>query len=288
MARIAWTCAAIALTPVAALLVTAPSNAGDDAARPVLTQSASASASATPSTSASVLPPSTTTETEQVVWLHSGVVLRGQIVEMDPGNKLVLQLATGEIRQLPWTQIARTSSVHSPTSPSPSSSPAASPDPSVVFYIRSSAPGLFLETRSRFGPGQRWQRACDAPCNKPVAVEDQDLRVNGPGINPSNPFHVVGDSAAAKLIVSPGQQWKQTWGTATLVTGLGLAFASGLLYGGGKLQDQGALVAGGIAGMVLGGAMIVVSVPLLGAGRTTVSTPDGARLGMSSERQISF
>jgi hypothetical protein len=227
---------------------------------------------------------------EQVLWLRSGAVLRGQIVEYDPGRKVVLQLATGEIRSVAWGDVARASWITPTPAAAPSAvtppPPAASRRPDLVdttgkvmIHIVPADSRVWLEERPRYDASAPWKRNCQAPCDRHIDVEERSLRINGPGLHPSNPFHVKGDGSVMKLVVSPGLDSTHNWGRGLLISGIGLEFASGLAYGLGRLEDKDGLVVGGIVGMVLGVGLMAASLPMLGSGRTTVRNPDGDRVG---------
>ena len=96
---------------------------------------------------------------QQLVWLRSGAVVRGQLVEFVPGERVVLQLATGEVRTVMWDEVERASWIDAPpaastlsAAPAAASSVPAPPAASagVVLHIVSDRPGLWLETRQAF------------------------------------------------------------------------------------------------------------------------------------------
>jgi len=107
-----WLLGALVLVPAAA--ATAPPVTGPSPTPP-------GASSSSPSAADSI-----DSAPEQVVWLRSGAILRGRIVEYAPGERVVLQLATHELRTVDWSDIARASFV----SPSPhaAASSASSPD----------------------------------------------------------------------------------------------------------------------------------------------------------------
>jgi len=248
----------------------------------------SAAASAPAASSAGVVGASP----EQVVWLRSGGVIRGQIVEYDPGHKVVLQLATGEIRTVAWSEVARASwiaeqaagTVSSPalTAAAPPRRPDLLPTTGkVMVHILPADGSLWLEDRPRYDASAAWQRSCQAPCDRYVEVEERSLRIGGPLLHPSNAFHVKGDGSVVKLVVRPGLESTHGWGRGLLISGISVELASSLLYGLGRLEDKDGMVIGGIIGMAVGAGMIVGSLPLLGAARTTVRNAEGERVGQA-------
>jgi hypothetical protein len=231
-----------------------------------------------------------TSSPEQVLWLRSGGVLRGQIVEYDPGRKVVLQLATGEIRSVAWSEVARASWITQPPVASgsaisrPTAAPPARPDlvatsGKVMIHIVPSDARLWLEERPRYDARAPWERTCQAPCDRHIDVDERSLRIGGPELRPSNPFHFRGEGNTIKLVVRPGLESTHSWGRGLLISGISVELASGLLYSLGRLEDKDGAVVGGVVGMVLGVGLLVGSLPLLGSGRTTVRNADGERVG---------
>ena len=98
-------------------------------------------------------------------------------------------------------------------------------------------------------------------------------------MRPSNTFFIDADEGEETLQFSAGDDAYHAWGQGSLVAGIGLALAGGIAYGLGRLEDNDAAVVGGVVGMALGGVGIVVSFPLVGAGRTAVRNGKGERVG---------
>ncbi|MBI5536221.1 MAG: hypothetical protein HY898_26095 [Deltaproteobacteria bacterium] len=247
-------------------------------------------ASAAPTVSAAVSAGSMASSPEQVLWLRSGGVLRGQIIEYDPGRRVVLQLATGEVRTVAWSEVARASWITQPTVASGSATsrpvPTAPARPDLVptagkvmVHIVPPDARLWLEERPRYDASAPWQRTCQAPCDRHIEVDERSLRIGGPELRPSNPFHVKGEGNTIKLVVRPGLESSHSWGRGLLISGISVELASGLVYALGRFEDKDGAVVGGVVGMVVGVGLLVGSLPLLGAGRTTVRNPDGERVG---------
>ncbi len=282
-------------------LMLAPVVAQSRAAAQVSTPPGSASASAAqspipPAPSSAAAPSSSgtsTTETvpEQVVWLTNGSIIRGTIVELIPQQRVVLQLATGEIRTIPWAEIARSSFVAAPPpssgrpslATSASAAPvrpgrAAAPPAGVTVEIIGDRPGLRIESRRRF-TDDPWTVACRAPCAQPIEVSNKSLRIAGDGVRPSNPFFIDGPGGHEVLAVRSGSSQVHAWGQRSLIGGLALGMAGGAAYGLGKVQDSDPAVVGGLVSMIVGGALVALSLPLLGASGTHVLNSKGDRIG---------
>lgn len=228
---------------------------------------------------------------QQLVWLRSGAVVRGQLVEFVPGERVVLQLATGEVRTVMWDEVERASWIDAPpaastlsAAPAAASSVPAPPAASagVVLHIVSDRPGLWLETRPSFQSGADWKRVCTAPCDTPVRVQGQSLRIDGPGIPVSGPFRIDAHSGHETLSVSSGSNSRAAIGRGALIAGVGLALAAGVAYGLGRIEDVDAAATGGLVGMVTGGVLIVGSLPVLAGAKTTVRNSNGDRVARGS------
>lgn len=270
---------------------------------PVASSSAEPAAIQGPAPSGSPLAPAAPADSverapEQVVWLRSGAILRGQLVEYQPGERIVLQLATGDVRIISWSDVSRASFV-SPSAMAPAVSapapeagrPAASARNTaggVLIGIHPANQALRLESRSKLDLTEAWQTQCTAPCNKRIAVEDRTFRIAGTGLRASNPFQVSADGKTAKLIVSGGTEQAHSWGLGLLLSGTVVGLASGALYGVGRLQDSDPAVIAGLVGMGLGAASVIASVPLLAGGRTTVRNGAGKHVASGSTQWPSY
>ncbi len=247
---------------------------------------ASGSAFAPPSSNSAPVQPiaSASDIPQQVVWLRSGAIIRGQVVEYVPDTRVVLQLATGEVRTIAWDQVQRASWVASPAPPPATSTPtppasAARPAAAgILLHLEGDRPDLWLETRPRYGNG-KWSQLCDAPCGTVLDVHRKSLRVSGPDVRPSNSFHIEERSGEETLDVSAGSASTHRWGQRSLVAGIGLALASGIVFGLGRVEDEDAAVVGGAIGLALGGIGIAVALPILGSSTTVVRNGEGERVG---------
>lgn len=287
MAR--WLSAAISVSIAVTPSLLTAQGAAPAAAAPASSSSASAStsASAVPTSSAPGIPGTIEAAPEQVVWLRSGAVVRGRIVEFEPDRKVVLQLPTGEIRTIAWADVERASwvktapqaSARPRASNAPAPRPAPSPAGSTVVRIFPNDNRIWLETRPGYDSRAPWSRVCQAPCDRAVETHERSLRIGGPALNPSNPFHVSSEGSATRLVVSPGKASTHAWGRGMLVSGVVIALASGTLYGVAKSSDKDGLAIAGLTGLIASGLLVLGALPVINAGRTTVKNGQGVRVG---------
>lgn len=232
---------------------------------------------------------------QQIVWLRSGAIVRGEVIEYVPDTRVTLLLATGEVRTVQWDQVERASWVKSSQPVATAASATASVGPQnrgepaaqgaasagVLLHLVGDRDGLLLEARPRYGPGA-WSPLCNAPCGTVMDLHRKALRVTGPGVRPSNAFHIDERVGEETLEVSAGSLDVHRWGQRSLVAGIGLALAGGLAYGLGRVEDEDAAVVGGIVGMALGGVGVAVALPLLGSSGTVVRNGQGERVGSAT------
>jgi len=97
----------------------------------------------------------------------------------------------------------------------------------------------------------------------------------------SNVFRIDPGAGMVRLGVSGGSSILHTTGVVALVTGLPVAFAGITLLGLGKLNDEPGERTAGYATLITGAALMLVSIPLLVAGHTTVSDARGKQIAHS-------
>jgi hypothetical protein len=115
---------------------------------------------------------------------------------------------------------------------------------------------------------------------------ERSLRIAGPELRPSNAFRVTAEGNTTRLVVSPGKASTHALGRGMIVTGVILAVASGALYGIARSEDKEGLAIAGITGMVAAGVLLLGSLPVLNAGRTTVRNSEGVRVGKAQEAAL--
>lgn len=117
---------------------------------------------------------------------------------------------------------------------------------------------------------------CRAPCDVWLEVEDREARVTAPGMTTSNVFRIEPGMGRAAIRVNGGSSSARTWGIVTLATGIPLALTGAALLAKGKQGSDDGLQAAGIGGLALGGASVVISLPLLLLGSTKVQNAKGS------------
>jgi len=140
--------------------------------------------------------------------------------------------------------------------------------------IGTTTPHLWLELRA-FGDTGDWRRACPAPCGRFVLTDGFDARLTAPGMTPSAPFRIVPGGGTAQIAVDPGSSTARSWGRISFAAGLPLALLGALAFAYGSYNDQATLRGIGALGLGGGGALVVVSLPLLVLGSTEVHNAQG-------------
>src|SRR5262245_41971545 len=162
-----------------------------------------------------------------------------------------------------------------PAAPAPSAPPPAAsaqapaaPAPNdedlrfAVVHVASDYPGTWLELRDFVESGD-WVHACQAPCDRKLAVEGSEARVSAEGMTTSNVFHIAPGRGRALIKVDGGSSSTQRWGVTSLLVGIPLALVGGGLLGYGIVQEDDALKIGGGVTLGIGATMVLGSLPLL-------------------------
>src|SRR5579863_6620342 len=165
-------------------------------------------------------PPSTGTD---VITLKSGE-LRGTILV--PDVQVRIQLATGEIVTVPWSQVDRIDHVGAPPA-APATSPPSQPDePASRVWVHVDAPGgAFLLQQTK--PYADWEKACPVPCDKLLPTEFR-YRVGGGGVTLSPDFTLIASPGTReRIVVDRTSKALFTLGVVGMAAG-GLAVGIGL------------------------------------------------------------
>jgi len=146
-------------------------------------------------------------------------------------------------------------------------------------HIAVSHHDAWLEMRS-YVDGGDFLRICQAPCDIKLQVEGREARVSARGMTTSNVFRFDGGNGTAGVRVEGGSAKARRAGIITLAIGIPVALAGMGLFAQGKVRDNKALTATGIAGLAVGGLGIVVSLPLLLIGTTSVKDAKGSQIAL--------
>jgi hypothetical protein len=145
----------------------------------------------------------------------------------------------------------------------------------------------WLETRS-YVDGGAFNRTCAAPCDVVLTVEGREARVAAPRMTTSNVFRIDGGSGVAGVRVEGGSATARRAGIFTLAIGIPVALAGMAFFAQGRLKEKSGLEAAGIAGLAAGGLSVVVSLPLLLIGTTSVKDAKGSLVAFSEPQARSF
>ena len=161
-----------------------------------------------------------------VVYLKGGGMLRGTLLEEIPGDHVSVELAPGQLAQVPWERVQRIA--RAGATPPPPAPAAIAPPPAnaatVTVRIESEEAAV-LERRE----GRRWGPVCSAPCNQAMPL-DGSYRISGPGIRNSPPFMLAGtDGSTVVLRVDAASRSAFTGGIVSLGTGPFLALVGGFV-----------------------------------------------------------
>lgn len=228
--------------------------------------------------------------------LKDGSSIRGEVVERVPGKHVTLSLATGEVRTLEWSSIAR---IDEPPASPPSQTSGTSPE-GIAVHISTDDPRSTLQRRAgtstvvvttgrgtAVGQGESWEDLCVAPCDQRVA-RNQTLRLAGDGITPSGNFVLQRD---AKLDVKTGSAGRRVGGFWLAGAGLGAAAMGGLFLAldarkqnydsRGGTTDAGPVISPTFTyGLLIGGVLALAGgIALIVTSGTSVQDETGGMIG---------
>jgi hypothetical protein len=128
---------------------------------------------------------------DEAVYLRSGGMLRGSILEIVPNDHVSIVLPNGQMAIVQWSEITRIEKKAPSQIPAPAPLSTAVPPPAPVqlatalVHIESESP-VTLET----GEGKSWSLVCSAPCDRALPL-GPSYRITGPGIRNSGPFSLA-------------------------------------------------------------------------------------------------
>jgi hypothetical protein len=163
----------------------------------------------------------------------------------------------------------------------------APPPTDAAIHIAANYTDAWLEGRSRVDLGQ-WQKLCPSPCDRTVRVEGLELRMTAPNMTPSNAFVIDPGAGTARLRIRGGSSTARELGIVGLAAGLPVTFAGMTLFGLGSLEEEPSVKTAGIVTLAVGATAIVVALPLLLIGSTTVRNEKGAYIARAARGVWTF
>jgi hypothetical protein len=139
---------------------------------------------------------------DDIVHTKNGGLLRGTIIEVLPDVQARIQLATGEIATVPWSQVDRIEHMAAPSAPASAAGPSDNAAPKSEVWVHLEAPdGVLLQ--QDVTNDDNWRTVCAAPCDKllPTAFY---YRVTGGGIRSSADFVLRGSPGTRERLVVDG------------------------------------------------------------------------------------
>ena len=126
---------------------------------------------------------------DDLVVLHDGGMVRGQIVELRPREYISLHLSTGKVVVVPWTDVhhVEQGGPKAETCTSAGLPEPAPVDESGTVFFELDGKGMRLEVNV----SDEWRTLCVSPC-RVEAHRDSSYRVTGPSIRTSPPFRAHG------------------------------------------------------------------------------------------------
>lgn len=229
--------------------------------------------------------------------LKNGSSVRGELVERVPGDKVVLKLATGEVRVIPWNDIAQTEEP-------------ASQAPKQRVEIQSDHPGTQLQRITGQGSGtgyvggraayisfENWENICVAPCTANVDPHGT-YRVDAPGMSLSKNFQLPPSSGdpqkPLRLKVFGGNAGVRLGGAYSFTFGLtGLIMGAVFLPVGLAMEDKTStsklpqtFQTFGIISLGVGAGLTALGIYLLVMSGTDVRTESGQELAKKAPSKL--
>jgi hypothetical protein len=149
--------------------------------------------------------------------------------------------------------------------------------PRSVVHLASSYPGTALELKSSVD-GTGWQRVCLAPCDRALVVSGMLARASAPGMTTSNVFRIQPGVGPALVRVDGGSSSARTLGVIGLAAGIPIALGGAALFSYGKTNDRDGMAVGGAVMLGTGALALLVALPLLVSGGTSVRNGEGRQI----------
>ncbi|HZO16881.1 MAG TPA: hypothetical protein VFB62_26575 [Polyangiaceae bacterium] len=225
------------------------------------------------------------------VALQNGGVVKGEIIVMEPGEKVVIKVpGEDEPRTIPWSEVSDVQRGGAQAAPEEKKAPAAEEPRKqgrgvVKVHIDSEDPNVYLVQHrvagsvvTQYGTivGLQSSTVCHAPCDKVIdASPDDRYTIAGDEIRPSDPFSLHQYEGDVTASVEPSSSVLAGLGsTASVIGGLGLLggiFTTVFAYtdiiedpiakpvGVGVLVGGAALLTGGIVMVALSGTDVEIA-----------------------------
>ncbi len=208
---------------------------------------------------------------ESNIYLTDGTVVHatgGTVVT--PGSKVTVMLSDGQVRSIPWTDVARIEAAAATTPPPSQPTP-----PMTLVHLSGDLKGELL-TQDALGSEGEWHAVCSGACDQALPTNAL-YRLGGPGVRKSKPFQLHGDRewlevSTASSLGFAGGLTLLIIGGGSLVTGVTYAVLGAVINSGFGSPDQGYMVAGGVL-IGIGVLNLVIGIPLFGSNVRTVIKP---------------
>lgn len=165
------------------------------------------------------------------VFLTSGGLVRGSVVESAPGDHVTLAMPTGEIRRIPWAAVDHLEiGAQRTTDPAAVPAPQPLPDtpkrgPLVRVHITSEQT-ILLDRRPQ--GAETWVPACTSPCDEELPLGDT-YRLSGAGVRATSEFRLQG-AEGGHVDLKVDAATKRAWWVGAGIGGLGLVLDGYGLY----------------------------------------------------------
>jgi hypothetical protein len=233
-------------------------------------------------------PTASANEGGDTIFLKSGGVVRGSVIEYDPAREVRVKLEDGEVRTIEASLVASVVVGTAPPASAPAPSGNAPEAPTAPLHVEAPPEVAIL---GRPDENHEWKVVCHAPCDRGLRV-DWQYRAGGPGIKDSASFSLASTGHGVAVAVAPASKTGFILGIVGLavglnvgVVGLYLMLVESFVQSNGGSGDSGVTTAGaaiGVAGaaLMVGGAFALfnnLSTQVTQTGQANEPLP-GARL----------
>lgn len=227
-----------------------------------------------------------------VIHLKNGGQVRGTIVDVIPGSHARIQLATGEIATIPWSDVAsvesaaRQSAPGAPAAPAPTAPTAPAPTAPTAQKLVHIEASRVVALERQSDNAKVWVVVCSSPCDRHVPASGT-YRIAGSGVRASRAFVIdAGTGDRVYIDVDAGSKGWFVGGIVLTSVGGGAAIIGLILAlvatdshitGHDSLATAGLTTAGlGVLGTVAGIVAITSNAKSLATVSSTAPTPTDA------------